>query len=112
MGCVSAVRQYENNIAKLEEIKDHVDVLKKIVELYLDDAKSRQDRQIVIKRLKRYCRMKDLAGLNNMFLNAHSEEVRKLYLEFQSMDGLEKMHLLQEFDAAINYSASVYGGED
>lgn len=110
MSCVTAVKQCENSITEVKKI-DHVDALERIVELYLDDVKNREDRQIVIRRLKRYCKMKDLAGLNNMFLNAHSEEVKKLYIEFQNLDGLEKIHLLQEFDTAINYLIAGYSEE-
>ena len=110
MSCVTAVKQCENSITEVKKI-DHVDALERIVKLYLDDVKNREDRQIVIRRLKRYCKMKDLAGLNNMFLNAHSEEVKKLYIEFQNLDGLEKIHLLQEFDTAINYLIAGYSEE-
>lgn len=110
MSCVTAVKQCENGITEVKET-DHVDALERIVELYLDDVKNREDRQIVIRRLKRYCKMKDLAGLNNMFLNAHSEEVKKLYIEFQKLDGIEKIHLLKEFDTAINYLIAGYGEE-
>lgn len=112
MSCEFAGKQYEPKLASIDKMVNHVDSLKRIVYLYLDDVQNLEERQLAIKRLKRYCKMKDLSGLNNLFLNAHSEEVKKLYLEFQDLDGCERMHLLNEFDIAVNSSAAVYDEED
>lgn len=107
--CIAVAEQCNNDIVSVEDSVDHVNELKKIINLYLEDEKDRQNLTLVIRRLKRYCKMKDLSGLNNMFLTAQSDEVKKLYGDFQKLDGFEKMHLLKEFEAAINDLVAHYG---
>ena len=85
---------------------EHVEYLSEIVHLYLADIRNREERAVVLKRLKRYCKMKDLSGLNNMLLNASSNEVRQKYKDFQKSDEMENVHLLDEFSLVINSPSS------
>lgn len=87
-------------------LDEHVEYLNEIVHLYLADIRNREERAVVLRRLKRYCKLKDLSGLNNMLLNASSHEVRQKYKDFQQSDEMENLHLLDEFSLVINSSGS------